>query len=209
MADKNPNEDPNFDEFVAKFAKDQHEHLPFVPTQEDCKGRTFVVTGANTGLGFECAKHLVALSAGKVILAVRSLEKGNEAKARIEADTGIQGVAEIWTVDLGSYESVKGFVKKLSTLERLDVMIENASVAMVDETFEEGLETSLTVNVVSTFLMATLILSKLQETGKKFGGLPHLVIVGSNAGFRLEGVLEKIEGDVLEKLTEAPKMAIQ
>jgi NAD(P)-dependent dehydrogenase (short-subunit alcohol dehydrogenase family) len=190
----------------ADFEADQRMPLPVVPTPEDCRGRTFVVTGANTGLGFECAKHLVALSAAKVILGVRSLDRGNAAKEKIEADTSIKGVAEVWEVDLGSYASVQEFVKKLSALVRVDVVIENASVALDQKTISEGLETSLTVNVVSTMLMAATVLPKLEETGKKFGGSPHLVIVGSGAGFRDEFKPGKTEGDILEQLTEGPMM---
>ena len=54
--------------------------LPVVPTTNDCNGKTYIVTGSNTGLGFECAKHFVQLSAKRVILAVRTVDKGEAAK---------------------------------------------------------------------------------------------------------------------------------
>lgn len=188
----------------ASFEEDQREVLPLVPTLQDCKDRTFVVTGSNTGLGFECAKHLVALGAAKVIIAVRSVERGEAAKAKIESDTGVEGIAEVWQVDLASFASVKSFVKKLEALERVDVAILNASLALDKKGIAEGLEMSLTVNVVSTFLMAAMILPLLQETGKKFGGTPHLVVVGSGAGFSPERELEKYDGDILKLLSDGP-----
>jgi NAD(P)-dependent dehydrogenase (short-subunit alcohol dehydrogenase family) len=194
----------------SEFVRDQRKPLPLAPTRESCKGATFIVTGANTGLGFEAAKHLVALSSSRVILGVRSLKKGEEAKAKIEAETGIKGVAEVWHLDLTSSSSVKEFAAKVQGLERVDAVIENAGVAMGEWiTAEGGLETSLMVNDVSTFLLAVLVLPKLEESGRKFGVEPHLVVVGSAVAFGAEGELEKIgeEGDILEGLNQPTVMA--
>jgi NAD(P)-dependent dehydrogenase (short-subunit alcohol dehydrogenase family) len=182
------------------FVRDQYKTLPIVPTSQDCAGKTYIVTGANTGLGFECAKHLVGLSAKRVILGVRSLSRGDTAKAKIEAETGREGVAEVWHLDLNSHESVKEFGEKVQGLDRVDAIIENASVALVKWTIAEGLETTLTVNVVSTMLLAILVLPKLQESAKRFGISPHLVVVGSGVAFQAKGVLEKIHGDIFEGL---------
>ena len=188
----------------SEFVQDQRKPLPLAPTPEGCKGATFIVTGANTGLGFEAAKHLVALSSKRVILGVRSLKKGEEAKAKIEAETGIKGVAEVWHLDLTSHDSVKEFAAKVQGLDRVDAVIENAGVAMGEWSTAEGLETTLTVNDVSTMLLAVLVLPKLQESGKKFGISPHLVVVGSAVAFGAEGELEQIEGegDILEGLNQ-------
>ena len=186
----------------SEFVKDQHKHLPIVLTPRECQGATYIVTGANTGLGFECAKHLVRLSSKRVILGVRTLRKGEEAKAKIEAETGRKGVAEVWHLDLTSYDSVKEFAKKVQGLDRVDAIIENAGVALDKWSTAEGLETTLTVNDVSTMLLAVLVLPKLQESGKKFGILPHLVVVGSGVAFEAKGELEKIDGDILEGLNQ-------
>lgn len=68
---------------------------------------------------------------------------------------------------------------------------------------EEGWETTLTINDVNTMLLAVLVHPKLVESAKKFGIVPHLVIVGSNVGvLEAVGVIEAVEGDVLEGLTE-------
>jgi NAD(P)-dependent dehydrogenase (short-subunit alcohol dehydrogenase family) len=189
----------------SEFVQDQRKPLPLAPTSSSCKGATYIVTGANTGLGFEAAKHLVALSSARVILGVRSLKKGEEAKAKIEAETGIKGVAEVWHLDLTSSDSVKEFAKRVEGLERVDAVIENAGVAMGEwTTAKEGLETTLMVNDVSTLLLAVLVLPKLQESGRRFGVEPHLVVVGSAVAFGAEGELEKIdaEGDILEGLNQ-------
>jgi NAD(P)-dependent dehydrogenase (short-subunit alcohol dehydrogenase family) len=184
------------------FARDQRTPLPIALTPKDCQGATYIVTGANTGLGFECAKHLVQLSSKRVILGVRTLRKGDEAKAKIEAETGRKGIVEVWHLDLTSYDSVKEFAKNVKGLDRVDAIIENAGVAMSKWSTAEGMETSLTVNNVSTMLLAVLVLPKLQESGEKFGISPSLVIVGSNASFGAEGELEKIHGDILDVLNQ-------
>jgi NAD(P)-dependent dehydrogenase (short-subunit alcohol dehydrogenase family) len=181
---------------------DQWTTLPIVPTPQDCNGKTYIVTGANTGLGFECAKHLVALSAQCVILGVRSLSKGDAAKAKIEAETGRENVVQVWALDLSSNASVKEFAEKIRGLDRVDAVIENAGVARLNWSVAEGLEMTLTVNVVSTMLLAAMVLPKLQESAKKFGTSPNLVIVGSEVAFQAKGELEKIDGDILDGLNQ-------
>lgn len=186
--------------FSPKIIRSQYKNLP-IPPASSITGRTFIVTGANTGLGFECASHLVRLSAERVILAVRSQARGDAAKAKIEATTGCKGVAEVWLLDLASHSSVQSFAKKAcSELARIDGVIENASIAVEDWSTAEGMETTLTVNVISTYLLAMLLLPKLKASAIMTSTIPHLTIVSSGAGFFVEGVLEPIQGDILEAL---------
>lgn len=189
---------PSFTQFV----KNQHTVLPIVPRPQDCEGATYIVTGANTGLGFECSKHLVRLSAKRVILGVRTLRKGEEAKAKIEDETGRKGVLEVWHLDLTSHDSVKKFAVKVRELDRIDAIIENAGVALDKYTIAEGLETTLTVNDVNTMFLAALVLPKLQENAERFNNTPHLAVVGSSVAFEAKGVLEKADGDILEELSK-------
>ena len=141
--------------------------------------QTIIVTGSNVGLGLEAARHFTRLDAAKVILAVRSLSKGEAAKKSIEESTKSKGVVEVWHLDLGSYASVKEFAKKAEGLDRLDALVENAGIAPHKySTFEDN-EATITVNVVSTFLLGLLLLPKLRESGQKFNVTPHLAIVSS------------------------------
>lgn len=151
--------------------------LPY--PQTPATGQTIVVTGANVGLGFEAARHYVRLGAAKVIIAVRSLEKGEAAKKAIEDSEKRQGVLEVWHLDLQSYESVKEFAKRISGLPRLDIMLENAGIATFKYRRAEDNESTITVNVVSTFLLALLVLPKLRETSTKFNTTPYLTVVTS------------------------------
>lgn len=142
-------------------------------------GQTVIVTGSNTGLGQDAIRQMVALGAEKAIIACRSIEKGERAKAEIEKSTGKQGVVEVWQLDLGSYESVKQFAKRASGLSRLDVLLENAGVATHTFRVLEEDESTITTNVVSTFLLGFLLLPKLKETAKTYNTRPHLTIVSS------------------------------
>ena len=83
-------------------------------------------------------------------------------------------------MDLTSFNSVTTFCNRVrAELPRLDAFIANAGVEMRDFELAEGLELSITVNVVSTFMMAIAALSKLRETSQKYNSTTNLEIVGS------------------------------
>lgn len=147
----------------------------------DFSGQTIIVTGGNVGLGFEAARHFVRLGAAKVILACRSTEKGQYAKGVIAQTTKGDAKVEVWQIDLGSYESVKEFCARAQKLDRLDAVVENAGVAVPTYQELEGMESTITVNVVSTFLMALLLLPKLRADATKYNTVPRLTIVASDA----------------------------
>jgi NAD(P)-dependent dehydrogenase (short-subunit alcohol dehydrogenase family) len=165
----------------ANFERDQKQELPVITTKGHCRGGSFIVTGSNTGLSYEAAKYFVQLSAAKVIIAVRSTVKGEEAKAKIEAVTGVKNNAEVWPLDMASYSSIKVFADRVTGLDRLDAIIENAGAALAQWSISDGLETTIIVNVTGTLLLAELIMPKLQESAKKLGIMPHISIVGRTA----------------------------
>jgi NAD(P)-dependent dehydrogenase (short-subunit alcohol dehydrogenase family) len=151
---------------------------PPYPTQT-FTGQTIIVTGSNVGLGLEAARHFTRLNASKVILAVRNTKAGEAAKSAIEKSTKRTGVVEVWELDLGSYASVKAFATKAQSLERVDVLLENAGIAVATFRLAEQDESTITVNVVSTFLLGFLMLPKLQESATKFSTKTYLSIVSS------------------------------
>ncbi|KAL4867694.1 hypothetical protein BDV12DRAFT_117313 [Aspergillus spectabilis] len=183
----------------------QPRDLPFLATRESTSGKTYIVTGANTGLGFEASKHLVNLGAKKVILAVRSITSGEAAKQKIDDATGTTDIADVWALDLSSYDSVKAFAKRAITeLDRIDAVIENAAVAIAEHKLAEGHILPLTVNVLSTFLLAVLLLPKLKESAEQYGILPRLVIVTSGVGFNARETWDKIKKDPFVRAREIP-----
>ncbi|KAH8154410.1 uncharacterized protein LAJ45_00937 [Morchella importuna] len=144
-------------------------------------GKTVIVTGSNTGIGLEAARHFVRLGAAKVILGVRNLEKGEAAKRNIETSTLRLDVVEVWQLDLSSFAGMKGFVDKMMGLERLDVAVMNAAVACLGwNESVEGWEQMLQVNVLSTALLSLWVLQKQLESARAHPDFkPRLVVVGS------------------------------
>ncbi|OLN96435.1 Retinol dehydrogenase 11 [Colletotrichum chlorophyti] len=144
-------------------------------------GQTVVITGSNVGLGKEAARHFARLGTGKLILAVRNLEKGRAAKEDIVATTNCaQDAIEVWQLDMSSYASVQSFASRVSTeLDRVDVFIANAGIVQPKYEKMEEDEATITVNVVSTFLLALLVLPKMKETAAKYNTRPTLTITSS------------------------------
>lgn len=144
-------------------------------------GKTIIVTGSNVGLGKEAARHYARLGASSLILAVRSLDRGYDAKHDIEATTNCaKDVIKVWQVDMASYASVKKFAARVDAeLERVDIFIANAGVARFKYATAEENETTITVNVVSTFLLAALVMPKLKATAAKYGVRPTFTITSS------------------------------
>ena len=172
--------------------------LPYPTT--DFAGQTVIVTGANTGLGLEAARHFVRLNAAKVILGVRNLDKGEVARKSIEASTKRIDVVEVWHLDLSTYASVKEFAKRAESLKRLDVVVENAGIGTNIFTLMEENESVITTNVVSPSLLALLILPKLRETATKFNVIPRLVVVASDLHF-LTSFPERKSDDIFDTLS--------
>jgi NAD(P)-dependent dehydrogenase (short-subunit alcohol dehydrogenase family) len=172
---------------------------PEVPTQS-FSGQTAIVTGSNTGLGLESARHIVGLGAEKLILACRNLDKGEVAKADIEATTGRKGVVEVWQLDLSSYMSVKSFARRVEGLERVDCLLENAGIATSKFKLSEENESTITTNVVSTFLLGFLLLPKLKETANKYNITPRISIVNSALHIMAKLDERKIPGKLFDAL---------
>ncbi len=145
------------------------------------KGQTAIITGSNVGLGKEAARHITRLGASKVILAVRNTTAGEDARQDIIKTTQCSlDTIEVWPLDLSKYDSVQAFARKANNnLDRVDIMLENAGIATDKFEQAEGHERTITVNVVSTFLLAFLMLPKLKGTAKKFSTKPRLTVVSS------------------------------
>jgi len=144
-------------------------------------GKTVVVTGSNVGLGKEAARHYARLGASNIILAVRSVEKGQVAKEDIMSTTGIASdVIQIWQLDMSSYASVERFAARVNAeLDRVDIFHANAGVASTKFSMVEKDEEMITINVVCTVLLFALVLPKLKETAAKHKVRPIFSITSS------------------------------
>jgi NAD(P)-dependent dehydrogenase (short-subunit alcohol dehydrogenase family) len=127
----------------------------------DQTGRTAVITGANTGLGYETAAALAAKGA-HVVLAVRNLDKGKEAADRITNATPGAGVA-VQELDLTSLESVRAAAEQLkSSHDAIDLLINNAGVMFTPRsTTKDGFELQFGTNHLGHFAFTGLLLDRV------------------------------------------------
>jgi NAD(P)-dependent dehydrogenase (short-subunit alcohol dehydrogenase family) len=142
--------------------------------------KTVIITGASSGLGKEAAKHIVRLGASKVILGCRNKSKGNRTKLEIESSLKCNpDIIEVWEVDIESPPSVNEFVDRANKLPRLDVLINNAGIQTTKFQVSYGIERTIAVNVIGTFLLALQLIPKLKESAKTYGVTPVMTFVGS------------------------------
>ena len=191
-------------------------HSQFFCTPADPKksfaNQTVIVTGSNIGLGFEAARHFYRLNCAKLILAVRTVSKGEAAKEDIvrsakHRSDGAEAI-EVWPLDLSSTESTLAFAERAKSLPRLDVLVENAGIFNGGYYADEGFEQTVQVNVVSTFLLALSLLPKLEETKRKHpDASPHLEIVSSE-GHRYAKFEELNTPDIYATLNEKSNFAL-
>jgi len=122
----------------------------------DQHGRVAVVTGANTGLGFETARVLAEHGAS-VVLAVRDVAKGQAAAERMGGDVSVQ------EMDLTSLESVRAAAAALrSTHPRIDLLVNNAGVMYTPkQTTRDGFERQFGTNHLGHFAFTGLLLDQL------------------------------------------------
>ncbi|KAI8611495.1 NAD(P)-binding protein [Chytriomyces sp. MP71] len=152
----------------------------------DFTGQTVIVVGANVGLGLEATRHLARLNAAKVIMAVRSIERGEAAKRDVAASLSqAKGSSstdlQVWQLDLSDPASVLAFARRVNDeLPLLDTLLLNASIVPGKfETRKDGTELTIATNVIGTFLLAILLLPRLRATAKKRGVPSHCTIVAS------------------------------
>lgn len=123
-------------------------------------GRTAVVTGANSGIGFHAARELAAHDA-RVVLAVRDLERGEEAAGRMG------GTVEVLHCDLADLGSVRGFADVLrDRIDGLDLLVNNAGVmATPYRHTADGFELQFGTNHLGHFALTGLLLDRLLSAG--------------------------------------------
>ncbi|KAF1990336.1 NAD(P)-binding protein [Aulographum hederae CBS 113979] len=154
-------------------------NLPY--PKSDFKDQVIIVTGSNTGLGYEAVKHLLRLGVAKVILAVRNTEKGDDARNYLVNECICDPARiEVWLLNLANFESIRNFGERVKTLPRLDAVIQNAGILTYEWKVEEGYESHVAVNVLGAVLLGLNVLPKLRETAAATGMTGRLSFVGSD-----------------------------
>ncbi|NQT62965.1 MAG: SDR family oxidoreductase [Candidatus Marinimicrobia bacterium] len=131
----------------------------------DQTGRVVIITGANSGIGFEAAKVL-ALKGADVVLAVRNQAKGDLAKAEIIQEYAPAKVT-VSILDLSSLKSVKLFSEDFAKAQtRLDLLINNAGIMIPPYgKTEDGFESQMGTNHLGHFALTAQLFPLLKGTG--------------------------------------------
>ena len=129
----------------------------------DQTGRTFFITGANTGLGFETARVLAGRR-GRVLLGCRTKTKAVAAAEAIRTETPGADVDYV-LLDQADLASVKEAADRVSAEDRLDVLINNAGIMNPPRQLtKDGFESQFGVNHLGTFALTSHLLPKLAES---------------------------------------------
>ena len=146
-------------------------------------GKTVVVTGANSGLGFEGTREFAARGA-TVVMACRSVERAEAAAEEIRADAGgaVDGELDVRECDLASLDSVEAFAEGLAAdYDAVDVLCNNAGVMAIPRSeTEDGFETQFGVNHLGHFAL-TGRLFDLLDAAEGIGGDARVVTQSSGA----------------------------
>lgn len=132
--------------------------------------RTIIITGANSGLGFETAKKIAKHKDYEIILACRNIDKANNAKKKIISETNNNNII-VMEIDTSSLESVRNFVENFKKLDKkVYGLINNAGISPMkhDGVSKDGVEIVCATNYLGHFLLTHLLLPYLEEEAKIF-----------------------------------------
>lgn len=159
---------------------------PLKNREGSLRGKTAIITGSNTGLGLETAGQLMDLGLSKLIIAVRSVEKGESARAKLlerRKQPSEPYDIVIWKLDLSSYQSVIDMAERAKNLERLDIVVLNAALFRITQRFnpETKVDEDVHVNYLANALLMVHILPTLAASAKANQQPGRLVLVSSDA----------------------------
>lgn len=139
-------------------------------------GKTYVITGANAGAGFEAAKIFLSKGASVVMLN-RSSQKSEKAIADLKSEIGADADVRYIQMDLADLASVRAAAARVNDeVPQIDAFISNAAIAQVatPQLTSDGFESQLGTNHYGHFLLTRLIFDRIIESQGR------IVIVGSN-----------------------------
>ena len=130
----------------------------------DLTGKIFIVTGANSGIGFEATKAF-AMKNAKVIMGCRSLERGQIAKDKILSEYQTADL-DIILLDLMDFDSINAFSSEIiSKYPKIDILLNNAGIMTVPYgSTKNGLEQQIGVNHFGHFYLTMSLLDLINKT---------------------------------------------
>lgn len=142
----------------------------------DLPGKTYVITGANAGAGFEAARIFLSKGA-RVVMLNRSAPKSEAAIAALKKIVGPKADVRFIQMDLADLASVRAAAERvLAEVSQIDAFIMNAAIAQVatQQFTKDGFESQLGTNHYGHFLLTRLLFDRLVDSKAR------IVIVGSN-----------------------------
>ncbi|MBO9395438.1 SDR family oxidoreductase [Shimia sp. R9_2] len=149
----------------------------------DQSGKTYIITGANAGAGFQAARSLLKKNA-KVVMLNRSAAKSGAAIANLKQEFGEEADVSFIRMDLSVLESVREATEEvLKTLPRIDALINNAAIAQVPtrKLTVDGFESQLGTNHYGHFLLNGLLFDRIAESK---GRIVIVASLGYNLGLK-------------------------
>lgn len=131
----------------------------------DLSGQTAIITGGSTGIGYHSCVHFLAHKLSHLILAVRSITRGEAAASKLRLQFPSAKI-EVWPLEMTSYESIQSFAHQVDRdLARLDIVVLNAGITSPSFVIVEstGHEQVVQVNYLSTVLLSILLLPLLKK----------------------------------------------
>ncbi len=147
---------------------------------ENLSGKTYLITGANTGAGFEATKILLSKGA-EVIMLNRNETKSNKAIDDLKSQLGANTKVSFIKMDLSSLSSVRNASKTINEkVSKIDALICNAAIAQVaKQTFtSDGFESNLGVNHYGHFLLVNLLFEKVEQSSGR-------IVVVASEGYKM------------------------
>jgi NAD(P)-dependent dehydrogenase (short-subunit alcohol dehydrogenase family) len=132
----------------------------------DLTGKTIIVTGANTGLGFESVK-VFAQNGANVVMACRSIEKGEVARKKI-VRLYPSSIIQVMELDLADLKSIRHFAATFrESHAHLDVLLNNAAVMMAPYSLtKDGFENQMGTNHLGHFALTGILMDVLKKSPK-------------------------------------------
>ena len=143
-------------------------------------GKTYVITGANAGAGFEASKILLSKGA-KVVMLNRSAERSEAAIAKLKEEFGTGAEVSFVHMDLASLDSVRGAAAEvLKTVPQIDALICNAAIAQVptQKFTVDGFESQLGTNHYGHFVLCGMLFGRIEESKGR-------IVVVASLGYKM------------------------
>ncbi|MGQ7843507.1 SDR family oxidoreductase [Granulosicoccus sp. 3-233] len=143
-------------------------------------GKTFVITGANAGAGFQAARILLSKKA-RVVMLNRSAEKSHAAVNDLQQEFGTTAEVSFIRMDLAELASVRATAEEISrTVPRIDALICNAAIAQVPgrKLTPDRFESQLGTNHYGHFVLCGMLFDRIEESGGR-------IVVVASLGYKM------------------------